>query len=682
MPAPGSAGSKRIVLRSVCPTISGSSESIGSCNTLIVRLVYLWSAPPVCGIAGFTHFRESPDRRVLERALASIRHRGPNQQGIHRSAFASIGAVRLKIIDLHGGDQPMVTEDDDLAVAFNGEIYNHAELRRELESLGHRFISHCDTEVVLRAFAEWDTASFARLRGMFAIAFWQESARRLVLARDRVGIKPLYYALHGGELYFGSELKAIFEHQEIPRQLSTTGLSYFLSLNYVPTPYTLVDSIVKVLPGSYIEFRNSQVRQESFWRNRFQQRNWSLPDATAELDRLLSLSIAEHMVSDVPLGIWASGGLDSSAILHYAAQATSQQLKTFSISFAGRRFDESQYFRVVAERYHTAHQEFDLNSGVDLESAIHQIAYYSDEPSADAGALPVWFLSRMTAEKVTVALSGEGADEIFGGYQTYLADVYAKRLRQAPRPLLQLGLGLANRLPVSDEKIGFDYKIKRFLSGSLLPADDAHFYWNGTFSAQDQRSLGWRGEVANPGALVGNLAGVPGPSETINRYLYVDQHYYLPDDILYKCDRMSMAHSLEVRPPFLDHRLVEFAGSLPAHLKIGGGQTKFVMRELLKTKLPPAILSRRKEGLDIPAHEWLRGPLRPLLLAALGADSVQNAGLFDPASVQRLVDRHLSRRENLGYNLWGLVTLHLWMRRWNVTAGAPADAVTMAAMGR
>ena len=375
----------------------------------------------MCGIAGFTHFGERPDRTILERALQSIRHRGPNQQGIHRAACASIGAVRLKIIDLHGGDQPMVTSDGDLAVAFNGEIYNHVELRRELESLGHSFTSHCDTEVVLKAFAQWDTASFARLRGMFAVAFWQESKKRLVLARDRVGIKPLYYTLRDGELYFGSELKAIFEHAAIPRQLSTSGLGYFLSLNYVPTPYTLVEGIEKVLPGSFLDFRNGNLTRDFFWRNRFEEHAWTLPDATAELDRLLSASIAEHMVSDVPLGIWASGGLDSSAILHYAAQASSQQLKTFSISFAGRRFDESQHFRLLAERYNTAHQEFDLNSDVDLESAIQDIAYYSDEPSADAGALPVWFLSRMTAGNVTVALSGEGADEIFGGYQTYLA---------------------------------------------------------------------------------------------------------------------------------------------------------------------------------------------------------------------------------------------------------------------
>ncbi len=611
----------------------------------------------MCGIAGFTHFRLRPDPGVLQRSLQSIHHRGPNQSGTHETRPASIGAVRLKIIDLQGGDQPMLANGEDLAVVFNGEIYNHVELRRELESLGHTFGSHCDTEVVLKAFAQWDVQSFTRLRGMFAAAFWQESQQRLVLVRDRVGIKPLYYAMHDDELYFGSELKALFEHAEIPRRISSTGLSYFLSLNYVPTPYTLIDGISKVLPGTYIEFAGGRLRQEHYWQNRFVARDWTLPNATAELDRLMTESVGEHLLSDVPLGIWASGGLDSSAILHYAAQASEQKLQTFSISFAGRRFDESPHFRLLAKTYNTTHHEFDMNGMRDLAEAIEEMSYYSDEPSADAGALPVWFLSRMTAQHVTVALSGEGADEIFGGYQTYLADRYARRIRALPKPLLQAGLAAANRLPVSDEKIGLEYKIKRFLQGALLPADEAHFYWNGTFSKVGHQEADFQD-------LVKRLPDVP--LETINRYLFVDQHYYLPDDILYKCDRMSMAHSLEVRPPFLDHRLVEFAGSLPERWKVNGSKTKFIMRELLKTKLPAQIMGRRKEGLDIPAHEWLRGPLKPLLLDALSPESVRAAGVFDPAAVTGLVGRHLSRKENLGYNLWGLLTLHLWMRRWNV----------------
>lgn len=633
----------------------------------------------MCGIAGFTHSTQKPSPDLIRQATASIHHRGPDRQGLYEAAEVSLGAVRLKIIDLHGGDQPMVLEDAGLVIAFNGEIYNHVELRRELEGLGHQFSTHCDTEVVLHAFAQWETACFARLRGMFAVAFWQMRERRLTLARDRMGIKPLYYTLHRGELHFGSELKALFAHPQIPRRLCEKALGYYLMLNYVPTPYTLAEGITKLESGTWLQFQGGRVITGRYWENRFQPRPQAIEDATAELDRLLSDSIREHLISDVPLGVWASGGLDSSAILHYAAEQSSQKLQTFSISFAGRSFDESKFFRALAENYGTDHHEFDLNSDLDLTSAIHDLAYFSDEPSADAGALPVYFLSRMSRQHVTVALSGEGADEVFGGYQTYIADSYAQKARYAPPALLRLLASAAARLPVSNEKIGLEYKLKRFLTGSLLSPDDAHFFWNGTFSRAEMKAASFHIQLQRAAALVAALPGVP-EDDVVNRYLFVDQHYYLPDDILYKCDRMSMAHSLEVRPPFLDHRIVEFAGTLPSNLKIRSGKTKFVMRELLKTKLPPMILNRPKEGLDIPAHEWLRGPLKTLVNEALSAESVAAAGIIPPESMQLIINAHMSRKANVGYHLWGLLTLHLWMRRWNIEPLTSSDRVNDGAL--
>ncbi|MBV8895852.1 MAG: asparagine synthetase B, partial [Acidobacteriaceae bacterium] len=476
----------------------------------------------------------------------------------------------------------------------------------------------------------------------------------------------------GGNLHFASELKGILEHPEIPRRISNEGLDFYLSLNYVPTPYTLVDGILKVRPGTWLEFRQGKVGTEAYWQNKFEPRDATLSEACAELDDLLKGSISEHLIADVPLGIWASGGLDSSTILHYASEVSSRALETFSISFAGRRFDESEYFRLLARRYNTVHHEFDLTGQLDLPAAIHDIAYYSDEPSADAGAIPVWFLSQMTARHVTVALSGEGADEIFGGYQTYLADRYSNVARRLPNPLLRGALRVAERVPVSDEKIGIDYKLKRFLSGALLCADEAHYYWNGTFSREEKGRLRPAAEAHSPAELCERLDAIPPRSDVVNRYLYVDQQYYLPDDILYKCDRMSMAHSLEVRPPFLDHRIVEFAAGLPSRLKIKGRSTKHVLRALVSRKLPAEILRRPKEGLDIPAHEWLRGPLRPLVEDVLSSESVRNAGLVSAAAVDALVERHFSRKENLGYHIWGLLTLHLWMRRWKIEP-APAS---------
>jgi len=394
----------------------------------------------MCGIAGFTHdnFRPGPER--IREAAATILHRGPDQQGVFESDTVSLAATRLKIIDLESGDQPLASEDGDTVVVFNGEIYNHAELRRELEQRGHRFRSHSDTEVVLAAFLEWDVDSFARLRGMFAIALWTESRGRLVLARDRMGIKPLYVARRGRDLYFASELKAIFVHPEVERNLNPAALDCYLALNYVPAPYTMVEGIEKLRPGCWLEWLGGQARSEPFWRiPRHTESHWTLESATSELDLLFQQSIREHLLSDVPLGIWLSGGLDSSALLHYAAAASSSRLKTLSISFAGRSFDETAHIRHLSARYGTEHQEFDVNPGCGLADAIEEFAYYFDEPNADGGALPVWFLSRMTRRSVTVALSGEGADELFGGYLTYRANQLARRVRRLPAWLLRAG---------------------------------------------------------------------------------------------------------------------------------------------------------------------------------------------------------------------------------------------------
>src|SRR5437588_950293 len=300
----------------------------------------------MCGIAGFTHLRTAGSRGVAQRITASISHRGPDQHGIHEGSVATLCAVRLKIIDLGGGDQPFVSRDGDTAIAFNGEIYNHQEIRRELEQAGRRFRSNCDTETVLEAFLEWDTACFSRMRGMFAAALWTESRKRLVLVRDRMGIKPLYYYRHGDDIFFGSELKAILEHREVPREMDREALDTYLSVNYVPGTHTLIKGIQKIQPGHFLEWRNGKLWIEPWWkRSVVEKRLWSVDSAKEELDRLLRDSVREHLVADVPLGVWASGGLDSSTILHYAAELSSDRLKTFSVSFAGRSFDESQYFR-------------------------------------------------------------------------------------------------------------------------------------------------------------------------------------------------------------------------------------------------------------------------------------------------------------------------------------------------
>jgi asparagine synthase (glutamine-hydrolysing) len=563
--------------------------------------------------------------------------------------------VRLKIIDLEHGAQPMLSDDGDTVLVFNGEIYNNAELRRELEALGHCFQSYCDTETVLRAFLQWDTGSFQKLRGMFAAGLWTESKRRLVLVRDRMGIKPLYWAKQNGNIYFGSEVKTILHHPEIGRGINRYSLERYLSLNYTPGSQTMIEGIEKLPPGNFLDWRDGRASIAAYWSLEFRPDSGiDLESAKGELDRLLRSAVREHLVSDVPLGVWSSGGLDSSTILHYAAEGV--RLKTFSISFHGREFDESEYFREIAKKYQTDHHEFDLNEDMGVQDAMEELAFYSDDPMADAGALPVWFLSRMCRSEVTVALSGDGADELFGGYNTYLADGYAKKLRMLPMGMRRLAARMATLLPVSDHKIGLDYKITRMLNGSLLDPVDAHFFWNGTFSNAEKREL-----LLDP---------VEQPSLTGDNFLWLDQLTYLPDDILHKCDRMSMAHSLEVRPPFLDHRIVEFAATLPDNLKIRGSKLKFVLRELMKDRLPKSVLTRKKEGFDIPVHRWLRTVLKPLLLDTLNERTVRENGLFSWPAIDRTIRAHLERRANLGYHLWGLLVLFLWMKRWRIEINA------------
>jgi asparagine synthase (glutamine-hydrolysing) len=629
----------------------------------------------MCGILGYTHVGKRLPRGVMDAALASLTHRGPDQDGRFTSELVSLGATRLRIVDLESGDQPLISPDGDVIVVFNGEIFNHHELRLELEAGGASFETRCDTEVILHAFMKWGCECFSRFRGMFAIALWVQSERRLILARDRMGIKPLYYTHHDGEVFFGSELKCIFAHPEVPRNLCMAGLNCYLSLNYVPAPYTLVEGIRKLLPGEVMQWRNGSVSVRSYVQRKHTTAPRSIGEATEELDDLLQKSVREQLVSDVPVGIWLSGGLDSSTILRYAAHAGTTQLRTFSITFKGRSFDESASIAQTSRHFGSRHTEFDLDETADLEGAIEKMAYYSDEPSADAGALPAWFLAKMSSKDVTVVLSGEGADELFAGYLTYKADRYSHMARRVPASLRRAALMCAGLLPVSDDKISFEYKVKRFLHGSLLSPEMAHVYWNGTFTEAEK---GQFFRFADPDPLA-SILGKMSPGRGLERYLEFDQRYYLADDILYKVDRMSMAHSLEARPPFLDPRIVDFSARLPEQFKLHGSQSKYVLRQLMQYKLPPHILRRPKIGFDIPVHDWFRGVLRPMLLDTLSSEAVEASGLFNWSAVEQLLNDHLERKANLGYHLWGLMVLLLWMKQWNVglasSEPAPSEAV-------
>jgi len=620
----------------------------------------------MCGIVGYTHVAHPLPSSVLNSALRTLVHRGPDHQEGHSTPHISLGAARLRITDIEHGDQPMHSADGQLTIVFNGEIYNHRELRGDLVKLGHQFRSQCDTEVVLEAFRQWGKDCFRKLRGMFAIAIWNQANRRLVLARDPMGIKPLYFRLHCGELFFGSELKCLFAHPEVPRQIDLAGLNCFLRLNYVPAPYTLIEGITKLRPGHVLEWHNHEVGIHSF-ASRHDKHDHipsSIHEASEELDSLLTRAVREQLISEVPVGLWLSGGLDSSTLTHYASMHSSKQLKTFSITFRGKSFDESRYIRAVTERYGTDHTELDLSENLDLADVITDLSYYSDEPSADAGALPVWYLSKLCSRDATVVLSGEGADELFGGYVTYQADRYRRTISHCPRAILQAASHCAGFLPASNEKIGMEYKLKRFLHGATLTAEEAHIYWNGTFS-EEEKSRIFNFSSSLP---LSNVLTQMRKDRSMNRFLDFDRDYPLADSLLYKVDRMSMAHSIEVRPPFLDERIVRFAANLPDHFKIDGSQSKVVLRTLMKNYLPETVLHRSKVGFDIPIHEWFRGVLRPLLMDTLSPEALRRSSLFAPSAVGQIIHEHMKRKTNWGYHLWGLMTVLLWMKRWKVEA--------------
>ena len=625
----------------------------------------------MCGIAGFTHKNWIPDRARILEAVNALAHRGPDRQAVCETSVVSLGAARLTIIDHQSGDQPMSSPDRRVTVVFNGEIYNHAELRSLLETLGHRFCSRGDTEVLLHAFLEWDTDCFRRLRGMFAAAIWSETGRRLILVRDRIGIKPLYYTLRGEDVYFGSELKTILIHPEVDRRLDPSALDCYLGLNYVPGPWSMLEGIEKLRPGQWLEWRDGEVRTEAYWQLPHSvTQEMNCHEAAEHLDKLLRSSVHEHLAADVNVGLWLSGGIDSSTILHYAAQASAGPLNTFSVTFRGRSFDEGDHSRALARQYGAHHEELDLGPDLPLRDAIEDFAAFADEPNGDAGALPVWFLSKMTSRTATVVLSGEGADELLGGYLTYRADNLARLARIVPSPILRMAGAALRVWPASDEKISLEYVLKRFLEGCRMRPERAHVFWNGTFSNAQKDGLVKR---PLPPALDQVLSELALAGDHLGAWLWFDQKYYLPDDILAKVDRISMAHSIEVRPPFLDHRIAEFAATIPSQLKVDGANQKIVLRALMQNRLPAGTLRRKKIGFDIPAHEWLRGPLRDLLFDTLSWGASHHGNLFDPAVVQSYVDAHLARRANYGYHLWGLIILFLWMKKWRIqTTAEPA----------
>src|SRR6266511_4012885 len=610
----------------------------------------------MCGICGIASTRGTVDPGRVAAMSATLVQRGPDSDGAYVDGPVGLAARRLAIIDLATGDQPISNEDGRITVVQNGELYNYRELRLELERAGHRFSTSGDTEVLAHLYEEHGERYAERLRGMFAVALWDSERRRLVLARDPYGIKPLYYREVEGELAFASELRAL------PRgEIDLDALEAFLAFNSVPAPLTIFREVRKLPPGHVLVWENGRSELKRYARPAPVAASRVRDDEEAELVEELRArlrdSVRAHLVSDVPVGVLLSGGIDSSVLAALAAEEAAEPLRTFSIGFEERSFDELADARLVAERYGTQHRELVLRP--DAALLLPTLADAFDEPFADSSALPTYLVSQLASEDVKVALSGEGGDELFGGYYTYAADLIALRasgLARLARPLVE-------RLPTSTARASFDYRAKRFVRAAHLPPLERHHGWKEIFSADARTELTSETSAFDPVDLLRARYAETAGADELARLQDVDLGVYLVDDLLVKTDRASMAHSLEARVPYLDTVVTNLALALPTRHKVRGLSKKVLLRKAAEPLLPREIVHGKKRGFSIPAAAWLRGELAPFARETLSAETLKRQGYFRPEAVARLIDDHVAGREDLSRQLWGLLAFTLWHER-------------------
>jgi asparagine synthase (glutamine-hydrolysing) len=619
----------------------------------------------ICGIVAAPGDAVDPD--ALARMTAVIRHRGPDDDGFYvdEDRAVGLGFRRLSIIDVKGGHQPLTNEDETVWVVFNGEIYNFRALRSELERSGHRFATDSDTEVIVHLYEQHGPRCVERLDGMFAFAVWDDRRHTLTLARDRFGKKPLHYAVTtGGGVLFASELKSLLQHPECPRTLDPVSLSQYLALDYVPSPRSILEGIRKVPAAQVAVWRAGKISVERYWDLPFgESLTESDEEVVEEFRRLFRNAVERRLMSDVPLGAFLSGGIDSSSVVAAMADLLPRgNVKTFSIGFTERSFDESSHARRVAQLFGTDHHEQTLTAGAMVELLPEAVSFL-DEPLADPSVLPTYLLSRFTREHVTVALGGDGGDELLAGYPTFPADRVARAYVVPTKLHQRLVLPLADRLPVSTANFSLDFKIKRFLRGASLSPTQRHAAWLGALTPEEQRQLhlpAWAEAYESVAAIDRANTG----RDPVQRLIYLYARSYLEDDILVKVDRASMAASLEVRAPFLDRDLVEFLGRVPSRLKLRRLSTKQLLKRAMRDALPQEIIDRPKKGFGIPVAEWLKSDLREQLLDELSPDRIRRQGLFDPGEVTRLANEHLEGRRDHRKPLWALFMFQLWRESW------------------
>jgi asparagine synthase (glutamine-hydrolysing) len=622
----------------------------------------------MCGIAGViepeTAMSFAERREVAGRMCRAIEHRGPDDEGFHIDGGVALGMRRLSIIDLFTGHQPISNEDGSIWIVFNGEIYNFRELRHELVARGHTFQTETDTEVIVHLYEDDGEACVERLRGMFAFAIWDSRDRKLFIARDRVGIKPLHYWQSGDTLIFGSEIKSILQHPKVAREINLQAISDFLSFNYVPGPATAFRGIHKLPPGHTLTFKDSRLTTQRYWDFNYPERAASEPvrDESYYLERLQELiteSVRLRLISDVPLGAFLSGGIDSSTIVATMARLMDRPVKTFSIGFSESSFNELDHARLAARHLCTDHHEFVVTP--DVCNLVEEVIWHHDEPFADVSSIPTYIVSKMAREHVTVVLSGDGGDELFAGYERYLIDRDREVFERVPGFIRRNVLMRASRL-LPRSAYG-----KNFLHHIALEPDaryiDSISYFNDgkkedLLASDFRRALG----TYDSGEAFKRIYAAPLSRERIDHLLYLDSKTYLPGDILTKVDRMSMAHSIEARVPLLDHKLIEFVQAIPARLKLREKTTKHILKRAVRNLIPPEIIDRPKQGFDVPIKKWLNDELRDLLNDTLTDSRTRQRGYFNQCAVEAILDEHRRGRRDNSRHLWGLLTLELWHR--------------------
>jgi len=626
----------------------------------------------MCGIAGWANldFKKSLSAEggeaVLHAMCERMKHRGPDSEGLWTGDAVALGMRRLSIIDLQTGEQPFWNEDKTVVVVMNGEIYNFRELRSELEKRGHAFQSQSDTEVLPHLYEEHGDAMVEHLNGMFVFALWDLRRKKLLIARDRFGEKPLYYGTFDGKLIFASEPKVLLEHPSVNAEINTNALRQYLSFDYVPAPDSIYKGVSKLPAAHLLTLEKGEVKTRRYWNLSFH-KNGNTPtveQAAKELREIISDAVRMRLVSDVPLGILLSGGVDSSTVAAFAAQHAAEKIKTFSIGFEEDSFDESKFARSVAEHLQTEHYEEKL-SVEKAANLISEIGTWLDEPMSDGSLIPTFLLSRFVRKHVTVALGGDGGDEIFAGYPMYFGHKVANVYDAIPK-FLRRGLiePVVNNLPVSTRNLSFDYKAKRFVAASKYDLVTRHHSWFGSFSIDAQTDLLAKDVLAATSNDIykgaKDLLKITDAATEIEQMQFLDMNFYMAEDILTKVDRASMAVSLEVRAPFLDPRVAEYAASLPLEYKLKGNKGKYILKKAVEDLLPKEILKRPKKGFGIPIAEWLKGRLNPLLHDLLAPERLKNQGLFDAAFVQKLIKEHEAGAASHHKQLWTLLVFQLW----------------------